>query len=608
MNKVDYSSAVTSPSMTSFDYSERVCRSPHSDQSKCGQHIYPDIKVVRTSPDTNSFSPNCTPLSFRCPSSHLQAENNENEDLANDTEYLDAKEWFTNDKILTPVRDFADSLHAPLLPSEENGSGCTSWSVNKYHRSSTPNIIGFEAPPAHLPGEITDDGLNIIERKSKISLRSFSARQWGALLGVCYVNFASNASMSILTSFFSKEAVYHGANELEIGLIFGCYAIVNSICCPLFGYLIPLCGAKNMLLGGLLISSLCSFLFSQLFRFTSTTLFVAGCFVSRSIQAVGCSAYFIGSAVIIAREWRDNITFAMGLSEVFLGIGMICGPLLGGAIYEKGGFQLPFIGIGFLMLIGLFINAVALPKSTDECPTSNFLALIKIPNVAVTAIFMCVMWAAMDFNMPTLSFHMDALNASPVEVGTMFLIMAAAYTINAPLVGLVAKTKFSERAIMTCGSLMVGTSFLVIGPSPIFAPLGLTAVSYTCVGISMAILGAGLSAALVPTFSDLTHSAVAGGMKDDLATAGLVGGVFNGATFFGEFLGPTVGGALMQKYKDYKIVSSLFAAFVFVLISAIGFFYFVDWRKDVSKRKKIENNNEKKPCLDTVQTLYDTIE
>uniref|UniRef100_H2YAZ6 Major facilitator superfamily (MFS) profile domain-containing protein n=1 Tax=Ciona savignyi TaxID=51511 RepID=H2YAZ6_CIOSA len=334
---------------------------------------------------------------------------------------------------------------------------------------------------------------------------------------------------------FYHKALDHGANQLEIGLIFGCYAIVNSICCPLFGCFVPMCGAKNLLLAGLLLSSVCSVLFRLLFRLTSTVLFVAGCFLCRAIQALGCAAYFTGSSVIIAREWRDNITFAMGLSEIFTGIGMICGPLLGGLVYEVGGFQLPFICIALVMLLGLVINFYAISKSSDKASTANFWTLIKIPNVAVTCILMSVMWAAMDFNMPSLSLHMKVIEATPVQVGTMFLIMAAAYTVFAPFIGMFAKNKVrcTERMVMICGGLLVATSFVLVGPSPVLAQLGVTEVSFPLVGVSMGILGAGLSMALVPTFSDLTASAVCGGMADDLATAGLVSGLFNGAVFFG---------------------------------------------------------------------------
>lgn len=61
---------------------------------------------------------------------------------------------------------------------------------------------------------------------------------------------------------------------------------------------------------------------------------------------------------------------------------------------------------------------------------------------------------------------------------------------------------------MITGGVLVTISYVLIGPSPVLAPLGLTAPSLVSIGVSMAILGLGLGAALVPTFNDLNKSAV----------------------------------------------------------------------------------------------------
>jgi len=168
----------------------------------------------------------------------------------------------------------------------------------------------------------------------KKRLTQYSRSQWLALFIVCYINFASNTSLSMLSSFFSGEAIKHGATQLQIGLIFGCYAIINAISCPILGYLSPYLGAKLMLMAGLLTSSFCSFAFSQLTKITAGTLFIVMCFIIRTVQAVGCASYYIGATVIIAREFSTSLTFAFGMGEIFTGLGMIAGPLIGGWLYQ----------------------------------------------------------------------------------------------------------------------------------------------------------------------------------------------------------------------------------------------------------------------------------
>jgi len=86
---------------------------------------------------------------------------------------------------------------------------------------------------------------------------------------------------------------------------------------------------------------------SQIHLITQTWLFVIACLISRSVQALGCSAYFTGASVILVQIWRRNMTFAMGVGEIFTGMGMISGPLLGGWLYQV--FCITFFSISLLL-------------------------------------------------------------------------------------------------------------------------------------------------------------------------------------------------------------------------------------------------------------------
>merc|ERR1719473_2613401 len=65
----------------------------------------------------------------------------------------------------------------------------------------------------------------------------------------------------------------------------------------------------------------------------------------------------------------------------------------------------------------------------------------------------------------------------------------------------------------------------------------------------MVVLGAGLAIAIVPSMSDMITEAKISGMPDDLSTDALVGGYFNAIVFTGEFLGPVIGGKLIETYR-----------------------------------------------------------
>ena len=49
---------------------------------------------------------------------------------------------------------------------------------------------------------------------------------------------------------------------------------------------------------------------------------------------------------MIAKEFPNNVATMFAVLETFFGIGMIMGPTIGGALYELGGFTLPFVTLG----------------------------------------------------------------------------------------------------------------------------------------------------------------------------------------------------------------------------------------------------------------------
>ena len=49
--------------------------------------------------------------------------------------------------------------------------------------------------------------------------------------------------------------------------------------------------------------------------------------------------------------------------ETFFGIGMIMGPTVGGALYEAGGFTLPFVSLGSVLVGAAIFCAIVLPNS-----------------------------------------------------------------------------------------------------------------------------------------------------------------------------------------------------------------------------------------------------
>ena len=69
------------------------------------------------------------------------------------------------------------------------------------------------------------------------------------------------------------------------------------------------------------------------------------------------------------------------------GFGMLAGPLIGGILYNFGGFYLPFVVIGCTMIICSFVTIITfktkLRSEAVKESTTRFRTLLKIPQVVL---------------------------------------------------------------------------------------------------------------------------------------------------------------------------------------------------------------------------------
>ena len=69
---------------------------------------------------------------------------------------------------------------------------------------------------------------------------------------------------------------------------------------------------------------------------------------------------------MIAKEFPENVATMFAVLETFFGIGMIVGPTVGGALYEAGGFTLPFALLGAILVCASGFCFFVLPSSVDS--------------------------------------------------------------------------------------------------------------------------------------------------------------------------------------------------------------------------------------------------
>ncbi|XP_073683235.1 MFS-type transporter SLC18B1 [Garra rufa] len=423
-----------------------------------------------------------------------------------------------------------------------------------------------------------------------------SRQQILTLIAMASINFSSMICYSILGPFFPNEAKKKGVSQAMIGLIFGIYALCTLVGSLILGKYIVQIGAKFMIVAGLFVSSGCTILFGFLDQVSDVTIFIALCFITRCINAIGFSAAVTSSFAVSAKVFPDNIATVLGFMEIFTGLGLIMGPPLGGWLYQSFGYEMPFVFTGCLLLTTVPLNLWILPRF-DAVPSQNsFLRLCTRIKILLICFVVFTLSSGLGFLDATLSiFAIEKLNLSAGSVGLLMIGLSLPYGAASPIFGVISDKYPSIRKwMMVVGGMATAVSFCFLGPLPVFhirSQLWLTVLMLIVVGFSLCMT-------CIPTFAEMIACAHENGFEEDLSTLGLVSGLFSAVWSAGMFFGPTVGGYITQALNfEWSAGVQGALAFLAALLQVI-YFTIEDIQKKSQKANRTDmSQGEKSPLL-----------
>lgn len=205
-------------------------------------------------------------------------------------------------------------------------------------------------PPTTLTRTLSIARSNIETHKKS---KKLTIKQKSILFCISLVSITSFLCMSIMAPFFPNEASNKGMSETVSGFVFSFYALIVMISSPILGSLLPVIGAKFMLISGIFASGVSNILFGTLDRIIDLTSFTVLCFIVRATEAIGVAAFSTASYTYIMYVFPDDIGTAFGLTETCVGIGMSLGPAVGAGLYALGGYGLPFYVLGTFVLLNI---------------------------------------------------------------------------------------------------------------------------------------------------------------------------------------------------------------------------------------------------------------
>ncbi|XP_052085589.1 MFS-type transporter SLC18B1-like isoform X2 [Mytilus californianus] len=391
---------------------------------------------------------------------------------------------------------------------------------------------------------------------STFSFRALSSRHKLILISISLCSFLSYLCLSLIAPFFPSEAASKNVSNSVSGWIFGIFALTQFLISPVSGKLLPLMGLKFMYIGGLFIAAGCTVLFGILTYIdtgSDNITFIIYCFLLRIILAIGCCGLQTASFALVAKEFPDSVATVCGITEVFVGVGFMSGPAIGGFLYGSGGFIMPFAVVGAIMFLCVPFNFWLIPGDTVVEKSSSskisFWVMMKSPKTIINSFSTLV--AAMIFSIldPTLEPHLSgSFNLEADIIGLLFLLMAACYAIMSPIAGWICDKLPDNRGVLIPGFFISAVGMLFLGPSEIFGLRDLLDDQLWLNIVSLIVSGIGSSLALVPTFDIYVSIAEELGFDDDLGMYGIVAGLWGSFYALGDFLGPTIGGTLLDIY------------------------------------------------------------
>ena len=125
--------------------------------------------------------------------------------------------------------------------------------------------------------------------------------------------------------------------------------------------------------------------------------------------------------MFLAQEFPDNVATMFAILETFFGLGMIMGPFCGGLLYEVGGFILPFVTLGGVLVAATIFVVIVLPR--DPGPTAqgnqekpSMVRALKVPSIVMACYSVACAAASLGFLQATLEPHLREFRMNALQV------------------------------------------------------------------------------------------------------------------------------------------------------------------------------------------------
>jgi len=275
----------------------------------------------------------------------------------------------------------------------------------------------------------------------------------------------------------------------RLSMLYGSYALGVLTATPVFGYLGDRLGYRKPMIAGALLSGSAILLFWLALNFPLLML-------ARFFQgAAAAGTWTIGLSLVAEHYVQDRVRM-MSYALVGSTAGSIVGPVIGGGLFQLGGYSLPFAITAAMALVDLAMRIFLLSDGrtgSQESPDLRSLLLDMSVLVPALAIGLAAFgWGILEPLMPP---SLERGGSSPAEIGALFTISTVFYGLCAPAVAWTSE-HLPIRFVIIGGVVGMALSLILLGQ--LSGPIP--------VGIGMCLLSGTFAFTLNPTSAELGNA------------------------------------------------------------------------------------------------------
>ena len=193
-----------------------------------------------------------------------------------------------------------------------------------------------------------------------------------SLLSLTVGNMMINNVVAVLPDFIKGQdwtlGGYQGPplNENDISLIISIFSIAQIIFAPFNGAIKNMLGSRNSMIVGFAMVTITTFMLGMVQDIHHPKTFMYVACTLRFFQGQGDVLLQITGYSIITSTFRDEITKYISMIEIFVGLGLGMGPLLGTVIYQAFDYKNTMNMFALISLVGTILCGILLPHELNS--------------------------------------------------------------------------------------------------------------------------------------------------------------------------------------------------------------------------------------------------